>query len=146
MRRDGTEIRNLTGNIANDFAPTWYSVGGLPGSQDWIAFTTTRDGNQEIYKVRPDGTGLTNLTQNPANDHSPAGFTGGALLAFVSDRTGNSEIFTMTDTGSSPTNITNNPAQDLDPAFNRAALGLLFPQSGGQSGCVYCPYERWLSV
>ena len=63
MRRDGSELRNLTNNPASDFAPTWYSVGGPSGLQDWIAFTTTRDGNQEIYKVKPDGTGLTNLTQ-----------------------------------------------------------------------------------
>ena len=77
MRRDGSEVRNLTNNAANDFAPTWFSVGGLFGTQDWIAFTTTRDGNQEVYKVKPDGSSLANLTQNPANDHSPSGFAGG---------------------------------------------------------------------
>ena len=104
----------------------WYSVGGLLGTQDWIAFTSTRDGNQEIYKVKPDGTGLANLTQNPANDSSPAGFAGGAILAFVSDRNGNSEIYTMNDSGGSQTDLTNNPAQEIDPAFNPSGNWIAF--------------------
>jgi uncharacterized membrane protein len=120
MRIDGSEVINLSSNAASDFAPTWFSTPrflGL-GTEDWIAFTSNRDGNQEIYKVRPDGTGLTNLTRNSANDYSPTGFAGGRLLAFVTDRDGNPEIYTMTDDGGSLTNITNSFAQDLDPALD----------------------------
>ena len=120
MRSDGSEVRNLTSNAASDFAPTWFTVPrflGL-GIEDWIAFTTNRDGNQEIYRIRPDGTGLTNLTNNSANDYAPAGFAEGTVLAFVSDRDGNAEIYTMTSGGGTPTNITNDFAQDFDPALN----------------------------
>ena len=128
MRSDGSELRNLTSNAASDFAPTWFSIPrffGL-GSEDWIAFTSNRDGNQEIYKVRPDGTGLTNLTRNPANDHSPSGLTGGRLLAFVTDRDGNSEIYTMTDDGGFLTNITGSSSQDLNPALDKNGKWVAF--------------------
>lgn len=120
MRSDGSEVRNLTSNAAGDFAPTWFSVPGFLGltSEDWIAFTSNRDGNQEIYKIKPDGTGLINLTKNPANDYSPSGLAGGKLLAFVTDRDGNPEVYTMTSDGGSLANITNNSAQDLDPTLD----------------------------
>jgi Tol biopolymer transport system component len=128
MRSDGTEVRNLTSNPASDFAPTWFSIPrffGL-GTEDWIAFTSNRDGNLEIYKVRPDGTGLTNLTKNPANDHSPSGFPGGRLLAFVSDRDGNSEIYTMNDDGGFPTNITGSFSQELHPSLDKTGKWVAF--------------------
>jgi Tol biopolymer transport system component len=117
---DGSQVHNLTSNPASDFAPTWFSVSRFLGisTENWIVFTSNRDGNQEIYKVNPDGTGLTNLTKNPANDYSPTSFPEGGLLAFVSDRDGNPEIYTMTTDGGSPANISNNAAQDLDPTFD----------------------------
>ena len=33
-----------------------------------IAFTSNRDGDWEIYTIRPDGTGLTRLTNSSGND------------------------------------------------------------------------------
>jgi len=128
MRSDGSEVHNLTSNAASDFAPAWFSVPrflGL-GTEDWIAFTSNRDGNQEIYRIRPDGTGLTNLTKNPSNDYSPSGFAGGRLLAFVTDRDGNPEIYTMPSDGGSPINITNNFAQDLEPAMDPSGKWIAF--------------------
>ena len=128
MRSDGSEVHNLTSNAAGDFAPTWFSVPRFLGlsSEEWIAFTSNRDGNQEIYRIRPDGSGLTNLTKNPANDYSPSGFAGGNLLAFVSDRDGNPEIYTMTTDGGAPTNVTNNFNQDLDPAMDTSGKWIAF--------------------
>jgi Tol biopolymer transport system component len=61
-------------------APSW-SPDGL-----WLAFATTRDGNGEIYRVRPDGTGPENLTRDPAEDAEPAYAPGGGWIAFVSTR------------------------------------------------------------
>lgn len=128
MRSDGSQAHNLTSNTASDFAPSWFSVPGFLGltSEDWIAFTSTRDGNQEIYRVRPDGTGLTNLTKNPANDYSPAGAVGRGLVAFVSDRDGNPEIYTMTADGDLQTNLTNSFSQDLDPSFDPSGKWIAF--------------------
>ena len=37
-----------------------------------IAFSSTRDGNTEIYSMNPDGSDQVNLTSNPAGDDDPA--------------------------------------------------------------------------
>ena len=61
-------------------SPTW-SPDGL-----WLAFATTRDGNGEIYRVRPDGTGPEDVTRNPADDGEPTYAPDGRHIAFVSTR------------------------------------------------------------
>ncbi|MBU1879667.1 MAG: hypothetical protein KJ734_12015, partial [Chloroflexi bacterium] len=82
---------NLTNHPATDEAPTW----SPDGTQ--IAFTSWRDGNQEIYAVNADGTGLTNLTNDPAEDSSPAWSppAGGQWIAFTSVRDGVPGIYVI---------------------------------------------------
>ena len=41
----------------------------FPGVNGLIAFTSNRDGNDEIYFMAADGSGQTRLTTNPAVDH-----------------------------------------------------------------------------
>ena len=53
----------------------------------WIAFGSTRDGQGEIYRMRPDGTGTERLTDDPGEDTEPAYSPDGAQIAFISDRT-----------------------------------------------------------
>src|SRR5919202_3284092 len=48
-----------------------------------IAFTSDRDGNNEIYSARVDGDGQMNATNDPATDQSPAVSADGAKIAFV---------------------------------------------------------------
>jgi Tol biopolymer transport system component len=45
--------------------------GFLPGQNETILFTSSRDGNGEIYVMNADGTGQTNITNNPAFDSVP---------------------------------------------------------------------------
>jgi Tol biopolymer transport system component len=44
----------------------------LGPNEDWIAFSTDRDGNLEIYVISMDGGNPYNLTNNPAQDRTPA--------------------------------------------------------------------------
>ena len=53
-----------------------------------ILFTSTRDGNREIYMMNPDGSEQVNLTQHPASDMSAAWSPTGDQILFVSDRQG----------------------------------------------------------
>ena len=53
----------------------------------WVAFGSTRDGNGEIYRMRPDGMQEENLTNHEADDREPTYSPDGRQIAFISDRT-----------------------------------------------------------
>src|SRR5438132_14125627 len=91
-------------------------VYGQAGPSGKIAFTTNRDGNNEVYVMNADGSNPTNLTQSPAADEFPAWSPGGDKIAFKSDRDGNGEIYVMNVDGSRPTRLTNKPPDGHYPA------------------------------
>lgn len=69
----------------------------------WVAFETSRDGNDEIYRARPDGMGPENLTADPAADQSPAYSPDSRRIAFSSTRGGGpSAIWVMGSDGRDP--------------------------------------------
>jgi Tol biopolymer transport system component len=83
-----------------------------------MAFTSSRDGNQEIYVMNADGSGQTNLTNHPALDMDPSWSPDGTRIAFSSTRDdGNGEIYVMNADGSGQTRLTNNPAPDWYPSW-----------------------------
>ena len=53
-----------------------------------ILFTSTRDGNREVYMMNPDGSEQVNLTQHPAGDLNAVWSPTGEQILFVSDRQG----------------------------------------------------------
>ncbi len=67
--------------------------------QAQIAFSTTRDGNYEVYVMDEDGGNPRNLTDHPATDWFPSWSPGGQRIAFTSDRDGNYEIYVMDSDG-----------------------------------------------
>ena len=80
-----------------------------------IAFTSTRDGNYEVYVMNADGTGQTNRTNHGALDYLPAWSPDGTKIAFTSTRDGNYEIYVMNADGTKLTNLTNHLAADSSP-------------------------------
>lgn len=53
-----------------------------------ILFTSTRDGNREVYMMNPDGSGQVNLTQHHASDFGAVWSPTGEHILFVSNRQG----------------------------------------------------------
>ena len=53
-----------------------------------ILFTSTRDGNREVYMMNPDGSEQVNLTQHRAGDLQAVWSSTGDRILFVSDRQG----------------------------------------------------------
>lgn len=140
MGADGSNPQNLTQNPAEDRKPDWFLDERLfLGTGEWVAFSSNRDGNQEIYLMHTDGSGQINITQNPADDTYPAVRVDGQRIVFVTNRDGNAEIYQMNTDGSSLRNLTNNPANDQQPAWSRDSNWLAFvtDRSGGQEIYVY---------
>jgi Tol biopolymer transport system component len=67
-RSDGTDVRPLAP------APGSYNAEATISKDGWIVFTSTRDGDLDLYKMRLDGSGLTRLTSTP-------GYDGGAFFS-----------------------------------------------------------------
>jgi Tol biopolymer transport system component len=62
IRVDGSQRKQLTNSTGGNFSPAW-SPDGMK-----IAFTSGRNGNNEIYMMNADGSSPLRLTNNPAND------------------------------------------------------------------------------
>ena len=60
-----------------------------------IAFTSDRNGNNEIYIMNPDGTEQVNLTRHRAADVQPAWSPTGQKILFVSNRDGRADLYLM---------------------------------------------------
>ncbi len=67
-RPDGSAVAPLAP------APGSYNAEATISKDGWIVFTSTRDGDLDLYKMRLDGTGLVRLTSTP-------GYDGGAFFS-----------------------------------------------------------------
>jgi Tol biopolymer transport system component len=76
-----------------------------------IAFSSTRDGNSEIYVMNADGSNQTRLTFNTLYDSRPQWAADGRKLVFMRiTADGNWEIFRLNADGSDQVDLTNSPA------------------------------------
>lgn len=60
-----------------------------------IAFTSNRDGNNNIYTMNMDGSNQTCLANDPGDDIMPVFSPNGQKIAFFSNRSGSYQIYTM---------------------------------------------------
>lgn len=81
-----------------------------------VYFTSTRDGNSEIYSAKTDGTELRRVTRHPAIDVSPSCGPGGRI-AFVSTRHGSPQIFMMDGNGGGVRRVSYRGSHNQTPAF-----------------------------
>jgi Tol biopolymer transport system component len=95
-------------------------LGGVVSAQDeyHIVFSSTRDGQEEIYVSDAGGENPHNLTQNRARDWHPDWSPDGMQIVFTSDRDGNQELYIMNNNGTEQRNLTNSPTNENSPAWS----------------------------
>ena len=99
-------------------------VGALEDTM--IAFSSNRDGNDEIYVMDSDGSNSRNLTQNPATDWKPSWSPDGRHIAFTSNRVGNNDVFVMNADGSNPRQLTRHSSFDTHADWSPDGKSIVF--------------------
>lgn len=121
MRKDGSDLRQLTVNAAFDFAPRWSPDGRR------IAFETDRDLFSHIYVMDADGNDQVAVTSGPSINRRPSFAPGGTRLVYdsnastgegVDNATGDSEIFTADTDGTDVRQLTVNVEYDVQPDWS----------------------------
>ena len=109
-------------HIANSGYATWKSK---------IAFSSTRDGDSEIYVMEIDGSNQVRLTINPARDYDPSWSADGDRIAFVSNRNrGIEQIFVMDADGGNVTELTTQWTHQ-QPAWSPKAERIAYVRNKG---------------
>jgi TolB protein len=110
---DGTGLetvaRDLKGVSHQDW-PAW-----SPDGQRF-AFSSTHQGNQEIYTAAADGSDVIRVTQSPGIDAHPCWASDGGALVFSTDRWGGLELARVKPNGTGLTRLTRSPGLDDYPA------------------------------
>jgi len=83
-----------------------------------IAFTSTRDGQPEIYIMDADGTSAARLTNSPGADGDASFTADGQAVVFHSLRTGHRQIFLQPITSSDAVQLTQEPADNSQPTMS----------------------------
>jgi TolB protein len=81
-----------------------------------MVFSSTRDGNSEIYSANPDGSDVRRLTNDPGIDVSPHCGPDGRI-AFVSNRHGTPQIWMMDASGAGQKRVTYKGEYNQTPAW-----------------------------
>jgi Tol biopolymer transport system component len=144
-RPDGSDVRPLAP------APGSYNAEATISSDGWIVFTSTRDGDLDLYKMRLDGSGLVRLTategydggaffsadgkrivfraSRPANDAERADYR--SLLARKLVRPGKLEIYTMDADGTNVRQVTRLGAASFAPFLHPDGKRIVFASNVG---------------
>jgi len=117
MNPDGSNQTNLSNNRSFDNHPEWSPDGSK------IAFTSSRDGNSEVYVMNADGSEQKRITFEPNTDTWPTWSPDGRYIAFASNRAAHSpgdvryDIYVVRSDGSGPSLRVTNTGSNADAAW-----------------------------
>lgn len=109
-----------SGTLSHEESPAW----SPDGKQ--IAFTSTRDGNQEIYLIDASGQNLRRITQDPGLDAHPTWTPDGRQLLFATNRWGDFEIARVDIQGENVERLTTSRGMDDYPISSPDGLWIAF--------------------
>jgi len=123
INADGTHLKTVfggTGPLSHQDWPAWSPDGRR------FAFSSTHEGNQEIYAADADGTKMVRLTNSPGIDSHPSWSPDGRTIAFATDRWGGLELASVRPDGSGIVRLTRSRGLDDYPAYSPDGHRLAF--------------------
>ncbi|MSR64499.1 MAG: DUF5050 domain-containing protein [Verrucomicrobiae bacterium] len=133
----------LTMPGSNTSVTATYKVVVLPTSTNGVIFfTTSRDGNYEMYSINPDGSNAKNLTTNSASDVLGHVSYDGTKVVFMSDRghPGSNDIWLVNSDGSNLFNVTKTNLYGSTynaPALNADGTKIVFTGPGSVGSSIH---------
>jgi TolB protein len=127
---DGSGDRAITTEGSN-FRPAWSPDGSL------IAFSSTRDGEPDVYVMRADGSDVRRITDDPASDWAPAWSPDGAAIAFNSNRSGTFDIYRIGPDRGATTAVTGGPDDDFEPDWSPDGSQIAFTSNRGGDFAIW---------
>ena len=119
MEADGSNPKQIAVSTGNDTRP-FFSPDGTQ-----IVFSSSRDGDDDIYVMNDNGANIRHLTSNNDSDFSPAWSADGSRIIFQSNRDGDFEIYVMDRNGANQSRLTEDPASDRYPRWMPRKLGVV---------------------
>ena len=111
-RANLAQLRKVMDDTATATEPAFSADGSR------IAFTSTRDGQPEVYVMDADGTNAARLTNSPGLDGDPSFSPDGLSVVFHSQRTGHRQIYLQPITSSVAVPLTQEPADNSQPSMS----------------------------
>lgn len=119
------------GRLSHQEWPTWAPDG------ERFAFSSTHEGNQEIYTAASDGSDLVRLTQSPGIDAHPAWSSRGDRIVFATDRWGNLELASTRPDGTDLTRLTDSRGLDDYPSVSPNGRLVAFVSNRDRRFAIY---------
>lgn len=91
-----------------------------------LLFSSTRDGNSEVYLLRAGQTEWVNLTNHESVDNWPVWSGDGKRIAFQSNRAGNLDVYVMNADGTGLVRLTSDAEPDYIPSWSPDGKTILF--------------------
>jgi eukaryotic-like serine/threonine-protein kinase len=102
-----------------------------------VTFTSTRSGENEIWRADGSGADAVQLTFMAANPGWPRWSPTGEQIAFHSNPDGNADIILVPAEGGKPRNLTSHPAQDTFPTFSRDGQWVYFSSTRSGQAMIW---------
>lgn len=109
---DSIKLAGDQGKLSHEEYPSWSPDGKR------IVFTSTFEGNQEVYTINVNGSDRVRITSDPALDAHPAWAPDQRRIAFATNRWGDLEIAESDPDGQNLIRLTNSPRLDDYPVYS----------------------------
>jgi TolB protein len=107
------QTRRLTYNGNYNTQPSWSPAG------DKIAYTTMeKNGEINIFTIRPDGSGATQLTSGARENESPSWSPCGDMIVFASGRQGQKKLYVMNANGENQRRLLQMEGEQMQPSWS----------------------------